>query len=238
MGRLKSLFPPHQLDVVIGSLLGDACLECRSIGVRSPVTARFRVHHGDKQKDYVFWKYKILENLVLKEPREISWTNPKRGLHEVSWYFHTKSLKEFGVLYHLFYKDGIKILPKNIFELLTPQMIAVWFMDDGSNNGESLTLNTHGFSKEEQERIVKFFQDRYSVNGKIVKDRTKWKIAIGKYDYKSFISIIKDFVIPTMNYKISSPRNDLSQIMGQSPRLIVGANTSVPEQESLGKGIV
>ncbi|MFA6552227.1 MAG: LAGLIDADG endonuclease [Candidatus Paceibacterota bacterium] len=210
VGRLHSLFPSHQFDVIIGSLLGDARLECRSMGKRSLITARFRVHHGHKQKNYVFWKYQILKNLVLKEPREISWDNPKRNLHEVSWYFHTKSLKEFGILHSYFYKNGVKILPETIFELLTPQMIAVWFMDDGSNNGGSLTLNTHGFSKKEQERIVKYFEAKYAIKAKIVKDRNKWKIAIGSYDYNKFISIIKNFVAPSMIYKIVSPRNDFA----------------------------
>ena len=94
VGRLQSYFSPHQFDVIIGSLFGDARLECRSIGLRYPVTARLRMHHGEKQKDYVFWKYEILKDLVIRGPREISWANPKRDIHEVSWYFHTKSLKD------------------------------------------------------------------------------------------------------------------------------------------------
>ena len=53
VGRLQSTFPSHQLDVIIGSLLGDARLECRSKGIRVGLTARFRVHHGEKQKEYV-----------------------------------------------------------------------------------------------------------------------------------------------------------------------------------------
>lgn len=227
VGRLQSLFPAHQLDVIIGSLLGDARLECRSTGKRFPVTARFRVHHGDKQKDYVFWKYQILKDLVLKEPRQISWDNPKRNLHEVSRYFHTKSLREFGILHRYFYKDGVKILPESIFELLTPQMIAVWFMDDGSHNGGNLTLNTHGFLKKEQEKMIEYFRNKYALNAKIVKDRSKWKIAIGSYDCNKFLSIIKDFIEPSMIYKIVNPRNDLSHTVGQSPRLVVRANTSV-----------
>ena len=171
VGRLQSLFPPHQRDVILGSLLGDARLECRSAGLRSAVTARLRVHHGEKQKEYVFWKYDILKDLVLKKPQESIWDNPKRNLHEVSWYFHTKSLKEFGILYPYFYRDKVKILPRNIFELFTPRMMAVWFMDDGSNNGENITISTHGFSKGEQLRIVNFLKDRHSITATLVKDR-------------------------------------------------------------------
>ena len=234
VGRLQSKFSSHQIDVIVGSLLGDARLECRSVGKRSPITARFRVHHGEKQKEYVFWKYEILKDFVSKEPMEISWLNPKRNLQETSWYFHTKSFKELGSLYHFFYKDKVKILPENIFNLLNPRMIAVWFMDDGSNNGESLTLNTHGFSKEDQMRVVNFFKESFDIFPTIVKDRTKWKIAIGKKDFRKFISIIEPYIIPAMSYKIANPRNDLSRFAGQSEKLIL-ANTSVPGLENLEK---
>ena len=51
VGRLQSLFPPHQFDVMIGSLLGDARLECRSKGLRYPISARLRIHQSEKQKE-------------------------------------------------------------------------------------------------------------------------------------------------------------------------------------------
>lgn len=219
MGRLQSLFPTHQFDVIIGSLLGDARLECRSIGLRSPIAARLRVHHGEKQKEYVFWKYKILENLVLKGPQEISWDNPKRNLHEVSWYFHTKSLESLGIIHHRFYKSGLKILPREIFDLLTPKMLAVWFMDDGSNIGEGFTLNTHSFSFEEQERIAGYLDNHYGIAATIVKDRTKFKIGVGKNDRTHFANIVRPFMIPSMIYKIDNPRNDLTVMNGWSERM-------------------
>lgn len=211
MGRLQSLFPSRQFDVIIGSLLGDARLECRSTGIRYPVTARLRVHQGEKQKEYVFWKYEVLRDLVSKAPRKSSWDNPKRNLHEVSWYFHTKSTEELGIIHGCFYKNSVKILPKNIFDVLTPQMMAVWFMDDGSNVGESFTLNTHGFSREEQMRIISYLKCQYAITATLVKDRTKFKIGIGRNDHDRFVEIVRPFIIPSMIYKIANPRNDLLQ---------------------------
>lgn len=216
VGRLQSLFPSHQFDVIIGSLLGDARLECRSAGLRSPVTARLRVHHGQKQKEYVFWKYEVLKNLVSKAPRKILWDNPKRNLHEISWYFHTRSLKEFGFLYKYFYRENIKILPEGIFDLITPQMLAVWFMDDGSNNKIGFTLNTHGFSREEQLQIIEFLRKSYNISAKMVRDRTKFKIAIGANECSKLKTVIQPFIIPSMTYKIVNPRNDLVVLNGQS----------------------
>lgn len=209
VGRLQSAFSAHQIDVLVGSLLGDAHLECRSIGIRSPVTARFRVHHGLKQKEYVLWKYNVLREIVNREPSEISWENSKRGLREISWYFHTKSLKELGLLYHYFYKNGTKILPHDIFSFLNPRMIAIWFMDDGSNTKESFTLSTHSFSKVDHEQIVEFLRKSFKINATIVKDRTKLKISIGRYDFQKFIAIVEPHIIPSMIYKIANPRNDL-----------------------------
>lgn len=234
VGRLQSLFPAHQLDVIIGSLLGDACLECRSVGARSPITARFRVHHGEKQKNYVWWKYEILKDLVLREPCEISWTNPKRMLHEVSLYFHTKSLRNFGILYHYFYPQKVKILPAHIFDLLTPKMLAVWFMDDGSYNGNNITLNTQSLPKNEQLRIVDYLRDKLSIYSTVVKEYQNWKVYIGSRDFRNFLSIIEPHIIPSMAYKIGNPRNDLFAA-ANGARGDTFANTSVPTLEMLGK---
>jgi hypothetical protein len=211
VGRLQSTLPAHRFDVIIGSLLGDARLERRSLGLRNPITARLRVHHGIKQKDYVFWKYKVLGDLVSREPQESNWRNLKRQRREISWYFHTRSLKELGDLHQCFYQKEVKVLPENIFRVLNPRMIAVWFMDDGSNNGKNLTINTHSFLYREQLRMVDFFRNRYGISPTIIKDRTKFKLAIGSGDYEKFIDIIRPFIIPAMSYKIVYPRNDLSQ---------------------------
>lgn len=209
VGRLQSYFPPHQLDVLIGSLLGDARLECRSIGKRHPITARLRIHHSDKQKDYVFWKYEVFKDIVGKGPRKIMvWHDSKRNKNHYSWYFHSKSLENLGLPQKYFYRGKTKILPENVFDLITPRALAVWFMDDGSNTGNSYTINTQCFSKEEQEKIVDFFKKKYNINAKIVKEYSNFKIAIGRHEYQKLSDIIEPYIIPSMIYKIVNPRND------------------------------
>lgn len=212
VGRLQSELSPLQVEMIIGSVLGDARLECRSTGVRYPTSARVRVHQSDMQKEYVFWKYQILQNLCLKEPRRVMvWHDPKRNKDHYSWYFHTKTLTALSELHQWFYHDGVKVFPKDIEHIFTPRMLAVWFMDDGSNTGHrSFTINTHCFSIEEQIRVVELLKDRFDILATIVKDRTKFKIGIGSYEYEKFINIVEPFIIPTMAYKIANPRNDLA----------------------------
>jgi len=119
---------PLQKEVIIGCLLGDGRLECRS----KEGSARLRIHQGWKQKDLVFWKYKALRNLVSCAPRKIvCWKNPKSNEDYYSWYFHTKTIPEFKELYEIFYRYGRKRLPRNIPDLLTPLSLAVWVMDMG-----------------------------------------------------------------------------------------------------------
>lgn len=207
VGRLQSLFSLDQFDVIIGSLLGDARLECRSKGIRVfPITARLRIQQSEKQKDYVFWKCQILNDFVSRGPRKIMvWHDKKRNKYHYSWYFHTKSSEGFGLLHQYFYRNEVKILPENIFELITPRALAIWFMDDGSNTKESLVLNTHCFPRTDQLRVIRFLRDRYNVVATLVKDRSKLKIRIGKSEYQKFINLVKPFVIPSMNYKIVIP---------------------------------
>jgi len=195
---------------MIGSLLGDARLECRSAGIRCPVSARLRVHHGEKQKDYVFWKYHQLQNLVLREPRRIKVAYDKRRDKEhFSWYFHTQTQESLGALYHYFYRDRVKVVPKNIFDYLTPRALAIWFMDDGSNTKESYTISTHCFSMDDQIRILAGLKEKFNIRATVTKDRTKFKIRIGKYEHVKFNSVIQPYIIPSMTYKICNPRNDL-----------------------------
>ena len=210
VGRLQKVFSQQQIDLMIGSLLGDARLECRSNGIRYPISARLRIHQSDKQKEYVFWKYSILRDLVLKEPRRIkTWHDPKRDKDHYSWYFHTKTLRELGDLHHCFYKNKIKILPENVFSFVTPAALATWFMDDGSNTGNGFTISTHCFETRDQLRVIDFLKKQYNILATVVKDRNKFKISIGSHEYQKLVNVIEPFIIPSMKYKICNPRNDL-----------------------------
>ena len=213
VGRLKSLFPEDQLQLILGSLMGDARLECRSKSIRAKHTARLRIHQSDKQKDYVFWKYEKLKDLVLKGPRFTKvWHDRKRKKDHFSWYFHTQSSDALGLIHKMFYQNKTKIVPNDLLEILNPFDLAIWYMDDGSNNGRNITLNTHNFSVTEQRSLQNFLLNKFGVVTTLVKDRSKYKIAIGHNEYDKFLNIVRPFVISSMNYKISSPRNDLSQM--------------------------
>lgn len=205
VGRFQSSVPQHLQEVLVGSLLGDGRLERRSKGIRHAKTARFRVHHGEKQKSYVLWKYQQLKSIVLTGPREITRYDKKRDIHETSWYFHTQSTKELGYLHSLFYKQRRKIVPKALEKLLSPRACAIWFMDDGSNIGSAYSLCTHNMNETEQELVRVILANKYDIETTVVKDRHQTKLAINGRFKDRFTKLISSYIIPSMTYKIEIP---------------------------------
>ncbi len=188
-----------QREVIIGCLLGDGRLECRS----KEGSARLRIHHGWKQKDLVFWKYRVLKNIVSCPPRRIvCWKNPKNGEDYHSWYFHTRTLLGLREIYKMFYPDGAKILPQNILDLLTPVSLAVWLMDDGCNDRNSLVLNTHNFSRIENKRLQEVLKVKFNLDFGINKDRDKWRLRLYSNDFQKIIDLTEPYIIPSIKYKI------------------------------------
>ena len=59
--------------------------------------------------------------------------------------FSTRKYHCLNELYHLFYKK-IKIIPYNIYDLLTPIALAHWIMGDGAKRNKGLVLCTDSFS--------------------------------------------------------------------------------------------
>lgn len=199
MGRQSSM-SPRQRDIVIGTLFGDGRLECRS----RQNTARLRVHHGTHQKELVFWKYQELKNLVSAGPREIrSGHDPKRDKDHYSCYFHTRTTKELGKIHQIFYlSNGRKILPNNFRKLLSPLSIAVWYMDDGCNDRDSVILNTQNFNPEEHNKLQVFFRDGYQMCARIAKDRNRLRLHFDRISSAKFLSLVRRNVIPSLQYKI------------------------------------
>lgn len=198
VGRQFSI-SKFQREVITGCLLGDGRLECRSI----EGSARLRIHHGWKQKELVFWKYKTLKNLVSSPPRKIiCWENPKNNEDYYSWYFHTLTSLEFKEFWQRFYEDSKKKLPKDIINILTPLGLGVWVMDDGCFDGSTLILNTQHLTLEENKILQGILRRKFNLKSGINKDRNHWRLRFLKSEFQKLKELIEPFIIPSMRYKI------------------------------------
>jgi len=180
-----------QKSVIIGSLLGDGYLRI----VPGRQNAFLEMNHSFSQKEYVDWKYSIFQDITKSAPK-------KRVMDDVrtAYRFYTKQHPEITRLYRMFYKDGIKIIPRDIH--ITSLSLAVWFMDDGSRCRTSdVYLNTQQFDHEGQMRLVNMLKE-FNLEARLNKDKTYTRIRFIKSSLAEFRRLVRPHIIPSMKYKI------------------------------------
>ena len=179
-----------QKSFIIGTLLGDGYIR----QAKGRKNAFLEVNHSITQKEYVEWKYNILKNLTRSGPKSRNGNGTR-----IAYRFFTRQHPEFTKIMDLFYKDRKKCIP-NL--KLDPMMVAVWFMDDGSRcNKENVYLNTQQFSKEDQYKLLESLKE-IGLKGTLNKDKEYYRIRFKTSSIPKLFGIIKEFIIPSMKYKI------------------------------------
>lgn len=201
-----------QRALVIGSILGDGNLRIPGRNKE----ANFIIDHGEEQKDYVFWKYKLMKEWVLTPPKKVIRIYHKdRNRKTISWRFLTIAHPEFTPFYRMFYLGEKKIVPESIKKLLIhPLTLAVWVMDDGTRSGESFFLNTQNFTRKEQEELILCLKENFGIEGKINihsywENKIFYRIRINSAFLEKFYKLTGSYILPQFHYKFPLyPRND------------------------------
>ena len=188
----------YQKAIIVGTILGDACLHENW----SKTNSRLQIRHSIAQKEYVLWKYEALKSLVLTAPQHYGRTN--------SVWFRTISHPDLTKLQQIFYRDGKKIIPKNIKQFLkSPLTMAVWFMDDGNARRDkgrlcSYNINTQSFTATENSILQKELKKIWNIETNLHSNHGYQRLYIKSQSVKRFTEIIKPHVLPSLSYKISS----------------------------------
>jgi LAGLIDADG DNA endonuclease family len=77
---------------------------------------------------------------------------------------NTRFLPCFTELYPLFYLNGTKIVPLDIFNRLTPEALAHWIMGDGAVNRVGMTLCTDSYTVSDIVRLMNVLMVKYSLD--------------------------------------------------------------------------
>lgn len=176
-----------QKSVVLGTLLGDGYMRCKT-------NANLEINHSRKQKDYVDWLFGVFKNLVLTPPVSRLGNNGRRAYR-----FTTRSLPVLTVYYDLFYKDRKKIAPPGL--KLDSVTLSVWFMDDGSSP-KDVYLNTQQFSYEDQKRLIAILNRDLGIASTLNKDKHYFRIRIKKESIGKLREIIGPHLVSSMKYKL------------------------------------
>ena len=203
MVRARNRIGPHNADtlsVVFGSLLGNGHIKRLVEG--SMLVVR------ETNLDYAQWLYVFLYNRGYTsnlQPRQyIRTIQSKQGKVYYGYEFNTFTFRSFNWIHQMFYKKGTKVVPKNIYEYLTPLALAVWIMDDGGWVNSGVRIATNSFKLKEVELLNGVLNSKFNLETTIQKIwvKDKYSIYITKKSVPNLRNIVIPFIHSSMLYKL------------------------------------
>uniref|UniRef100_A0A6H1ZN86 Putative homing endonuclease n=1 Tax=viral metagenome TaxID=1070528 RepID=A0A6H1ZN86_9ZZZZ len=200
--------------VLIGMVFGDAYL---GVGLRNNGCFRseMRIVHSIAQKDYCEHKAALLRKHLNRHFNVNIGKNGPGGRYKAANF--TVSHPYFKQLKRWLYPRGIKTYTRKALDMITPEGIAMWYMDDGhprtntNRDGwiKSVSTDIHTMCSETEASIIKdFFSETYGIEFNIRCDprRPKEKqffIQANTAASKEFAGLVQPYIIPSMLYKLA-----------------------------------
>jgi len=118
--------------------------------------------------------------------------------------FSTRNLPCLNELYLLFYKNKVKIIPQNIYDLLTPISIAHLILGDGAILNKGLVLCTDSYTLQEVVTLVNVLKIKYDINCTIqgILNNRPRIYNLGESMLK-LRTLIKPYILSPMLYKLN-----------------------------------
>ena len=142
-----------QRQLIMFSLLGDGHIDKRE---NQPV---FIVSHAENQKDYLFWKYEILNNLCNKEPSYIPEQykvfDGKDYLCKATYRLCTKIISEL--------KEIRKMNRIDIIEQLNDFGLSIHMLDDGCRSNSNWEICLAEYTQEEIDLYIRLCEERFGL---------------------------------------------------------------------------
>ena len=171
-------------EIIVGCLIGDGSL------TKAGKHYRLRIEHAFKDKEYVDWKFGLLKRLCVSNVHSVS---QHRSLR-----FGTIGHPEMTALRQVWYRPS-KQIPSDF--VLTPMMMAIWFMDDGTKHRDTVDISVHSFSKESLDILQKQFLS-FEIATTINSDSKGSRLYVLKKSYLNFKKITSPYIVKCMERKL------------------------------------
>jgi recombination protein RecA len=205
----------HKRGILLGMLLGDGCLKVKTHKCLDGSVSKyyeFVICHSTKQEAYLKYKLDLFHSIVGGKLPSVNYENIK-GKYESCRF--SKCHKIFRLFHKTLYSNNDKkYFSEKVFRYLTPQSIALWYMDDG---GVSKTMHNKKvssiemrlytyFSEEEADRSIEYFKSVHGIYAKKrhYMKRNQWNLVFNSKESVKFESLIGTHIIPEMLYKLPS----------------------------------
>lgn len=196
---VKNMFqlPPYQESVVVGVLLSDANLA----STKPHENPRLEFRQSFNNSAYVIFVFIILSHYCNAYPYLV--TNVRKGVVHYGLSFYTRGLPCFNDCRKLFYDNKVKIVPKDIYNLLTPVALAHMIMGDATALAHGLLLCVDCYSVIDVVRLMNVLILRYNLDCTLrFHTPTQPRIYIRQRSMANLRELVKPHMHKSMLYKI------------------------------------
>lgn len=185
-------------DFVIGTLLGDGFIE------QNGKYKRFVCGHSAKQEEYIIWKYDLLSEFIQCRLKYLTWKDKRNDHVYSSILLRSITSPIWEEFYDLFYKDGRRRIPESLPDIISPQILAIWMMDDGyrRNDCNAMRLNTQSYTFDEH-KIIKESLEKLNIQSTVHKQANHFVTYIPSNSMEVLRSKVRPYIIPSMEYKLT-----------------------------------
>ena len=202
-------------QIILGSILGDGMISKwkRSEDSKKNLNSHLVIQHTEPQKDYIFYKKKLLEENGIKcqtikvlsgdiiNKKYKSVINGVELKANSRYTLCTRRCVSFNKYRDMFYKSS-KYINKYIYKLKALGL-AIWFMDDGSSNNNRYFLHTNCFNKTSINLLQTVLKHNFNICSSVNKHGNNQYILYIKAESRElFTSIISPYICNSMKYKL------------------------------------
>jgi hypothetical protein len=205
----KQTLDQQEKALIVGLLLGDGHMRLQKGNDTNP---SLMLEQSVKHQEYIYWLRDCLKDWVKDPLRPL--TQNRHTSHDKTYHsysFQTVHHPAFFELYHMFYKDGRKKLDiPAISQYFNVLSLAAWIMDDGSLTGNCKrnSIATNCFTLQEVSELRELLANRFKLKTWCCKRTTvntiSYEIAFDKKSSIELSNMLRDIVIPSMQYKLLS----------------------------------
>lgn len=195
----------EQHDIIIGTLLGDACIPYADHG-----NNYYRVSHSSRQYGYLA----SLKEQMGEWVSSVGIRQDKKTVEHKTYYgymFKTIHHPAFSDYRREWYRDSLrgsvpteylKAPPMAIFENLSDRSLAYWFFDDGCYTCGDLFLVFH-FPLLVVDECVSVLNDRFGLTWRAIEGSAKnlYLLKLPRSEYRQFFERIVPYATPDLMYK-------------------------------------
>lgn len=199
--------PNNILYPLVGMILSDGHISYASLknkdeinnNLYSNINSRFRFKQSIHHLEYALLVFRILSPYCISYPK--IYKEKLKGKNFYCILVITRSLPCFTALRDLFYRGRIKIIPDNLYDLLTYEGLAHVIMGDGSFTSKGLTLNLQSFTLKELIFFRNVLEIKFNLDCTIHKSRNQYVVYIRVNSVKNLYPKIQKYIVLSMRYK-------------------------------------